>query len=280
MKIQYEERYAAHMDDFKSYDSERIRKEFLIANVMKPGEIKLIYSHYDRIIAGGAVPLSTGLVLDTIEPLKSDYFLERREMGIINVGGRGIVIADNIEYKLEYKEAVYLGLGTKTIEFRSTDESKPAHLYINSAPAHRKYPSKKVSLDDAIKQELGNLATSNARKINKLIVKGVVETCQLQMGLTELQTGSVWNTMPPHVHSRRMEVYFYFEVPKDQAVCHFMGQPDETRHIWVKNEEAVISPNWSIHAAAGTCNYNFIWGMAGENLDYGDMDTVQPGDLR
>ena len=280
MEIQYEERYASHMNDFKLYDAKRIRQEFLITKIMEPAKISLVYSHYDRLIVGGAVPLSAGLVLKTIEPLKSSFFLERREMGIINVGGRGIVIADNIEYKLGYKDALYLGLGTQKIEFFSSDPKNPAHLYINSAPAHKQYSSRMVSLDVAVKVELGSLATSNARKINKLIVNSVVETCQLQMGLTELQSGSVWNTMPPHVHSRRMEAYFYFEVPKDQAICHFMGQPDETRHIWMQNEEAVISPNWSIHAAAGTSNYNFIWGMAGENLDYGDMDSIKPSDLR
>ena len=198
----------------------------------------------------------------------------------MNVGGKGIIIIDGKEMNIGYKEALYAGRGTKEVIFASADPSKPAHFYINSAPAHTSYPTRLVTLAEADVAETGALETSNARKINKLLVNSVIQTCQLQMGMTELKPGSVWNTMPPHVHSRRMEAYFYFEVPEDQAVCHFMGEPRETRHIWLKNEEAVISPAWSIHAAAGTSNYSFIWGMAGENLDYGDMDAVNIGDIR
>ena len=280
MALIFSERYAVHPDDFKNYDTERIRKEFLVSNVMQQDSISLTYSQYDRYIVGGAVPEKAALKLDTIDPLKSTFFLERREMGIINVGGEGVVMADGVEYKLGYKDALYLGKETKDVTFSSQNEGKPVYFYINSAPAHKKYPSKLVTLNEAEIVELGSLESSNARKINKLIVNSTVETCQLQMGMTELQPGSVWNTMPAHTHSRRMEAYFYFEVPENQAICHFMGQPNETRHIWLKNYEAVLSPSWSLHSAAGTSNYIFIWGMAGENLDYGDMDIVQPNELK
>lgn len=280
MAMKYEVRYSNHPDDAKFYDTERIRKEYLVQNIMQEDKIKLVYSFNDRLIMGGTVPVRKEVVLESIDPLKSSNFLDRREMGIINVGGRGIVKADGNNYTLNYKDALYLGAGTKKVSFGSEDQKKPAHYYINSAPAHKSFPSKLVTLADAEVMELGTLESSNARKINKLIVNSIVETCQLQMGMTELQTGSVWNTMPPHTHGRRMEAYFYFEVPENQGICHFMGQPQETRHIWLQNEEAVISPAWSIHAAAGTSNYIFIWGMGGENLDYGDMDKVKIEDIR
>ncbi len=280
MNVKYTERFTTNPTDFKSYDTRRIREDFLVENLMEDDAINLIYSHYDRFIVGGAVPLKKGLVLETIDPLKSEHFLDRRELGIINVGGDGYVKADGTEYDLGYKEALYLGKENKEVSFHSKDAKDPAHFYINSAPAHRKYPNKRVTLEDAEVAELGSLESSNARKINKLLVNSVVETCQLQMGMTELKTGSIWNTMPPHTHTRRMEVYFYFEVPEGQAVCHFMGEPTETRHLWLQNEQAAISPDWSIHAGAGTSNYIFIWGMAGENLDYGDMDVAQPTELK
>jgi len=280
MSIHYELRYSNHPEDAKHYTTERIRKEYLVSNLMKKDEINLVYSFNDRLIVGGAVPSAGQLELTTIDPLKSKHFLDRRELGIINIGGSGTVNVDDKTYKLGYKEALYLGSGSKSIFFASVDSSKPAHFYFNSAPAHKKFPDKLVTLADAEKVELGSLETSNARKINKLLVNSVVETCQLQMGMTELKPGSVWNTMPPHVHSRRMEAYFYFDVPQGQAICHFMGEPSETRHIWMQNEEAVISPPWSIHSAAGTSNYCFIWGMAGENMDYGDMDGVKPDEIK
>jgi 4-deoxy-L-threo-5-hexosulose-uronate ketol-isomerase len=276
----YEERYNYHPEDFKSYGTERIRKEFLVETVMDPGNIRLVYSIIERYIVGGAVPLEEDLVLETIEPLKAKYFCERREVGVINVGGTGAIVVDGTEYKMGFKDALYIGKGSSEVVFKSDEATNPAHFYINSAPAHKEYPVKHVTMADANVIHLGSLETSNERDINQLLISGVVETCQLQMGMTELNAGSVWNTMPPHLHSRRNEVYFYFNVPDGQAVCHFMGQPDETRHIWMKNEQAVISPNWSIHSAAGTSNYNFIWGMAGENLDYTDMDSIQPQDLR
>ncbi len=280
MAIKYQERFAAHPSDVKSYDTKQLREHFLIENIMETDSINLVYSHYDRYIIGGAVPVNETLPLESIDPLKSEFFLKRREMGIINVGGNAIIQADGNKYELKYKEALYLGRGTKEVSFSSADSSKPAHLYINSASAHKEYPIKHVTLKDAEVAELGALESSNDRKINKLLVNSVVDTCQLQMGMTELKTGSVWNTMPAHTHTRRMEAYFYFEVPDDQAICHFMGEPHETRHLWMKNEQAVISPNWSIHSAAGTSNYIFIWGMAGENLDYSDMDIRKPTELK
>jgi len=214
------------------------------------------------------------------DDLKAPYFLHRREIGMINVGGDAIVTADGVAYPLAYKEALYIGKETEEVFFESADPANPAKLYINSAPAHHKFPTKKVTKAEADIVELGSMETANHRIINKLIVNSVLETCQLQMGMTELKTGSVWNTMPAHTHDRRMEAYFYFEVPEKQSVCHFMGQPQESRHIWMQNEEAVISPNWSIHSGAGTSNYTFIWGMAGENLDYGDMDHCAINELK
>jgi 4-deoxy-L-threo-5-hexosulose-uronate ketol-isomerase len=278
MKIDF--RYAGHPVDFKGYDTERIRKEFLIEKVFEPDGILFVYSLYDRYMVGGAMPVSHGLNLESPSDLKSSYFLERREMGIVNVGGEAVIETAGASYTLGCKEALYLGRETADVVFRSVDPAKPAKLYINSAPAHHKYPSVKISLDQAEKAVLGSPETSNHRTLNKLIVNSIIPTCQLQMGMTELKTGSVWNTMPVHTHNRRMEAYFYFEVPAKQAVCHFMGDPDETRHIWMKNEQAVLSPSWSIHSAAGTSNYTFIWGMAGENLDYGDMDVRHPDTLK
>ncbi|WP_458628286.1 5-dehydro-4-deoxy-D-glucuronate isomerase [Winogradskyella sp. PC D3.3] len=280
MTTHYQTRYAASPQDVKNYDTNRLRDEFLISNVMEDDAINLVYSHYDRFITGGAVPVKSELKLESIEPLKADYFLERRELGIINVGGKGTVSVNGVDYHLDYKEALYIGRANKDVSFSSEDATKPAKFYLNSTPAHKTFPTKKISREDAEVVELGALETANARTIRKLIVNSVVETCQVQMGMTELKTGSVWNTMPAHVHDRRMEVYFYFEVPEDQAVCHFMGEPEETRHIWMANNQAVISPPWSIHSGSGTSNYTFIWGMAGENLDYGDMDHCKINELK
>ncbi len=278
--MNWELRYAAHPADAKGYDTERIRKDFLIEKVMEPGNINVVYSLYDRFIVGGAVPLKEPLKLKPFEELKAEFFLQRRELGIINVGGNAVVKVDGKAHELGFKEALYVGSGNKEVEFSSEDAAKPAHLYLNSAPAHTQYPTRKITLNDAEKAEMGSLESSNHRVINKLIVNSVVQTCQLQMGMTALQPGSVWNTMPAHTHTRRMEAYFYFEVPGNQAICHFMGEPQETRHIWMKNEQAVLSPSWSIHSAAGTASYTFIWGMAGENLDYSDMDKADPIDLK
>ena len=280
MKTNYEVRYASHPADAKQYDTARLRREFLIERLMAADEVNMVYTMYDRLIVGGAVPVSEKLELEAIDPLKAPYFLHRRELGIINVGGPGTVEVDGTVYELDYKEALYVGKGDRKVVFGSRDVSAPARFYFNSAPAHAAFPDRKVTKKDAVVVEMGSLEESNHRVINKLLVTQVLETCQLQMGMTELKPGSVWNTMPAHTHDRRMEAYFYFEVPENQAVCHFMGETDETRHIWMKNEQAVISPVWSIHSASATSNYTFIWGMAGENLDYGDMDTCQPVELK
>jgi len=278
MKVEL--RYSAHPDDVKHWDTTKLRKEFLIENIFEPDEIYLVYSMYDRYMVGGAMPVKDKLMLETDAMLKSENFLDRREMGIINVGGNAVIQASGQSYNIGFKEALYLGKGTDNVIFISVDPTKPAKLYINSAPAHHAYPSRKITVSDAEIVVLGANETSNHRTLNKLLVNSIVETCQLQMGMTELKPGSVWNTMPVHTHNRRMEAYFYFEVPEKQAICHFMGEPDETRHIWMKNEQAILSPSWSIHSAAGTSNYTFIWGMAGENLDYGDMDIRQPDTLK
>lgn len=280
MSINFEERFAAHPQDVKKYDTEQLREHFLIEKVMEHDQIHLVYSHYDRFISGGAVPANGPLELTAIDPLKAVHFCDRRELGVINVGGKGVVEVDGKSYALDFKEALYVGKGAKQIVFKSDDSTKPAHFYLNSTPAHKELPIRHITLKEANVLQMGSQLTSNERQINQLLISKIVETCQLQMGMTELQPGSVWNTMPAHTHSRRMEVYFYFNVPEGQAVCHFMGQPQETRHIWMTNEQAVISPNWSIHSAAGTSNYIFIWGMAGENLDYNDMDGVKPNELR
>ncbi|WET02232.1 5-dehydro-4-deoxy-D-glucuronate isomerase [Flavobacterium sp. YJ01] len=276
----YSSRYASSPEAVKKYDTQQLREEFLIDDLMQEDEVVLVYSHYDRYIAGSAVPVKGDLTLETIDPLKAPYFLERRELGIINVGGSGSVVVEGTSYALGFKDALYIGSGNKDVVFKSDDSSNPAKFYLNSAPAHTTYPTKKVSLEEANKLQLGTMETANHRTVNQMIIGSVVTTCQLQMGMTELKPGSVWNTMPAHVHDRRMEVYFYLDIPENQAVCHFMGQPQETRHIWMNNHQAVISPPWSIHSGSGTSNYTFIWGMAGENLDYGDMDVCKITDLR
>jgi 4-deoxy-L-threo-5-hexosulose-uronate ketol-isomerase len=279
MSSHYSVRYATHPSDFKSYDTKKLRELFLIDNLFTEDTIQNIYSHYDRLIIGGAMPKSKTLSLETFIELKANFYLERRELGIINAGPTGSITADGIKYTLKNKEALYISRGTKEVLFHPSAEGQ-ALYYFNSAPAHAVYPSRKVSLEEAETVELGTMETCNHRTIRKLLVNSVLPTCQLQMGLTELKVGSVWNTMPPHVHDRRMEAYFYFNVPENQTVCHFMGQPDETRHLWLKNNQAVISPPWSIHSGAATSNYSFVWGMAGENLDYSDMDSIKPVDLR
>ncbi|SCY10559.1 4-deoxy-L-threo-5-hexosulose-uronate ketol-isomerase [Nonlabens sp. Hel1_33_55] len=280
MSTKFETRYASSPYTVKKLDTQELREEFLIEKPLKNGEINLTYTHYDRYIAGGAVPTSNPLKLETIDPLKAEYFLERREMGIINVGSTGTIEVDGKKYEMNHKDALYIGQGAKDVVFHSANANEPAKFYINSAPAHKSFPTKKVSLAEANKIELGSLETANHRTVSQMIIGGIVDTCQLQMGMTELKTGSVWNTMPAHVHDRRMEVYFYLDVPDEQSVCHFMGQPQETRHIWMQNHQAVISPPWSIHSGSGTSNYTFIWGMAGENLDYGDMDVAKIKELR
>lgn len=271
-------RYAHHPEDVKRYTTQELREHFLIPSIFVKDEINLTYTMYDRYIAGGAFPVSKALKLEPIDDLKTEHFLDRRELGVINVGGKGKITVDGEVYELGNKEALYVGKGVKEVIFEATEEQP--YFYINSAPAHHGYPTKKVTKKEAEIVELGDTKYSNKRVINKLLVNSVVDTCQLQMGMTELVAGNVWNTMPAHTHTRRMEVYFYFDLEEGQTISHFMGQPDETRHIFMKNHQAVISPEWSIHSGAGTSNYTFIWGMAGENMDYGDMDGVSPEDLK
>ncbi len=280
MKTNYEIRYASHPEDAKHYDTARIRRDFLIERVFADNEVNLVYSMYDRMVVGGAKPVGEELLLEAIDPLKAPFFTTRREIGIFNIGGSGTVKVGDEEFHLDYKEALYIGRGDRNVTFQSDDAAKPAKFYINSTTAHKEYPCRKITKADAVVAHMGSLEMSNERDINKMIVNQVLPTCQLQMGMTELAPGSVWNTMPAHVHSRRMEAYFYFEVPEDQAVCHFMGEVEETRHLWMKGDQAVLSPEWSIHSAAATHNYTFIWGMGGENLDYGDQDFSKITDLK
>lgn len=277
--IHFSFRYASNPSDVVGYDTQKIRENFLIENLFARGDINLIYSMYDRYIVGGIMPVKENLKLETIPYLKSESFLDRRELGIINVGGKGTVSVDGEIFELSKKEALYVGSGAKEVIFSSSEEN-PALFYINSAPAHSHFPNKKVTKENAEIVHLGEDKFANKRIINKLIVNSVVPTCQLQMGLTELLPGNIWNTMPAHTHNRRMEAYFYFDLEEGQTICHFMGEPQNTRHIFMQNHQAVLSPEWSIHSGAGTSNYSFIWGMAGENLDYSDMDICPPNELR
>ncbi|MCQ2537835.1 MAG: 5-dehydro-4-deoxy-D-glucuronate isomerase [Lachnospiraceae bacterium] len=283
-------RTAASPKDVKHYTTERLREEFLIDDLFQADTIKLVYSHIDRIITGSAVPVKKKLVLTAGDELRAEYFLERREMGVINIGGEGTITVDGKEYVLGYKEGMYIGMGSKDISFASKSGKTPAKFYINSAPAHKTYPTvlikpegKKekgvVIVKKENKVELGTLQDANHRTICKYILPGQVESCQLVMGMTHLEEGSVWNTMPCHTHDRRMEVYLYFEMGENDCVFHYMGEPTETRHIVMRNEQAVISPSWSIHSGCGTRNYTFIWGMVGENQAFDDMDGVKMTDI-
>ena len=294
-EVNYKVQTAVHPDDFKSYDTTKIRDRFVMEKVMAPDEINVTYSMYDRLVYGGAMPVTKALDLDSFLELKSDNFLDRRELGVINVGGTGVVTVDGEDYELAFKEALYVGCGKKKVTFKSLDPKNPAKFYLNSAPAYKAYVTQRITSDQKCTKpgytignfiKAGSLKESNARCINQLIVQKVLAKkpgggCnQLQVGLTELEEGSVWNTMPQHTHNRRMEAYFYFNVPEGQAICHQMGRPQEQRLVWLHNEQAITSPEWSVHSAAGTSNYMFIWGMAGENLDYGDMDKIPVSAMR
>lgn len=274
-----EVRTASSVKDVKYYTTERLREEFHIADLFQSNEIKMVYCHVDRIIIGGAVPIES-ISLSAGEEIRADYFLQRREMGIINIGGKGTVTVDGTDYSLCCKDGLYIGMGSKSITFQSDVKEQPAKFYFNSTPAHKTYPTVLIKPENCIQVELGSMEESNHRVITKYILPGQVESCQLVMGMTSLKPGSVWNSMPCHTHDRRMEVYLYFELPADAIVFHYMGEPSETRHIVMHNEEAVISPSWSIHAGSGTKAYTFIWGMAGENQDFDDMDKVSSLDLR
>ena len=273
-------RYAIHPEHMKSLDTENIRKQFLVEGLFGQNALKMVYSHVDRIIAGGACPVDGKLALAVTKELGVDYFLERREMGIINVGATGCVSVDGKEYPLGNRECLYIGMGPREVSFASADPNHPAKFYFNSTPAHAAYPSVRLSLNDAQCLKLGAVEKANVRTIYQFIHPKVLKSCQLVMGLTVLAPGSTWNTMPCHTHDRRMEVYLYFDLPADALVFHLMGEPGETRHIVVRNEEAVISPSWSIHSGVGTSSYTFIWGMAGENQTFTDMDEVPLSELR
>lgn len=275
-------RQSIHSEHAKNLDTAGLRREFLIEKIFEPDNYTLTYSHIDRIIIGGVMPVQQSVTIgaEVGKQLGVSYFLERRELGVINIGGPGLIDVDGTVWEIGHQEALYVGQGTQSVVFRSSDATKPAKFYYNSAPAHTRYPDKKITLEEAVKATLGDAATSNRRTINKFIVPDVLPTCQLTMGLTRLDDGNLWNTMPCHTHERRMEVYFYFDMAEDSAVFHMMGQPQETRHLLVHNEQAVISPSWSIHAGVGTQRYTFIWGMVGENQVFDDMDHVSISALR
>ena len=268
------------LEDFKHYTTDLLRKHFLVERIFVKGEINLTYSHLDRIIFGGIMPAENPLNLEAGRELGTEYFLERRELGIINIGDAGIVSVDGNEYQLEAKDGLYVGRGMRNVTFSSIDKDKPAKFYISSTPAHASYPTVKIDIKNANHVHLGSLNTSNERTIYQYVHPNVCKSCQLLMGMTVLEPGSIWNTMPCHTHERRMEVYLYFNIGEDSRVFHFMGEPHETRHIVVANEQAVISPSWSIHAGVGTENYTFIWSMAGENQDFNDMDHIAVKDLK
>ncbi len=277
-------RYSCNQRDFKRYTTEETRKEFLIENLYVPNEVVAVYSHVDRMVTLGCMPttetVSIDKGIDIWHNFGTQYFLERREIGIFNIGGAGSILADGVRYELGYKDCLYITQGTREVLFASDDAAAPAKFYMVSAPAHRAYETKLIKIADAAKKPLGAMETSNKRVINQFIHPDVLPTCQLSMGMTVLEPGSVWNTMPAHTHERRMEVYMYFEVPEDQVVFHMMGEGSETRHIVMQNEQAVISPSWSIHAGAGTSSYTFIWAMGGENQAFDDMDVIPTTRLR
>lgn len=280
MNMQIETRYANHPEDIKRYNTDELRETFLVDKVFEAGKVHLTYTHVDRMIFGGVTPAEEELTITLDKQLGVSYFLERRELGIINIGAEGMVVLDGEEYEMKRHDGLYVGRGTKEVLFRSKDASNPAKFYINSAPAHYTYPTVKIDIKDITPLEKGEQGTLNERKIHQYIHPNVCESCQLQMGLTMLMPGSVWNTMPAHTHERRSEVYLYFDMEEDTRAFHFMGQPDETRHLVLKNEQAVISPSWSIHTGTATSNYTFIWGMCGENITYDDMDHVKMNELR
>ncbi len=278
--MQLDVRYAQHPNDAKGYDTEALRQHFLIEKVFVDDEVSLTYSHSDRIIAGGIKPVNQVLTLEAGKEMGVDYFFERREAGIINIGGAGVVTLDGERYHLGSKDGLYVGMGVKDIQFESESDSAPAKFYFNSAPAHQAYPHTKIEISQAQPLKLGEDATLNKRTIYQYVHPNVCKSCQLVMGLTMLEPGSVWNTMPCHMHERRMEVYLYFDMAEETRVFHFMGQPHETRHLVMANEQAVISPSWSMHSGVAISIYTFIWGMCGENMTFDDMDHVDMNELR
>lgn len=273
-------RYAIHPEDMKKYTTEDLRNHFLVETIFEPGQVRLTYTHNDRMIFGGVTPAQSELTITLDKELGVEYFLERRELGIINIGGNGSVTLDGEVYGMQKRDGLYVGKGTREVIFRSDDPENPAKFYINSTPAHHQYPTVKIDINNIEPLQAGEPGTLNERRIYQYVHPNVCESCQLQMGLTMLSPGSVWNTMPCHTHERRMEVYLYFDMEPETRVFHFMGQPAETRHLVMSNEQAAISPSWSIHTGTATSNYTFIWGMCGENITYTDMDHVKMEDLR
>ncbi|MBP3917453.1 5-dehydro-4-deoxy-D-glucuronate isomerase [Clostridium sp.] len=273
-------RYANHPNDSKKYDTNQLREHYMVEEIFSDDKVELTYSHVDRIIFGGIKPVNESLKLEAGKSMGVDYFLERREIGVINVGGEGIVSIDGEEFALNNKDGLYIGKGNKDIIFKSSNPKNPAKFYINSVPAHKEYKTVKIEIEKANPVKMGDNSTLNKRTIYQYVHPNVCESCQLLMGLTILEPGSAWNTMPCHTHERRMEVYFYFDMEEDTRVIHLMGEPTETRHLIVKNEQAIISPSWSIHSGVGTSNYTFIWGMCGENQTFTDMDHISMDTLR
>jgi 4-deoxy-L-threo-5-hexosulose-uronate ketol-isomerase len=271
---------SVHPEDFKTYPTEKIRERFLMDKLVQPNQINLVYTHYDRMVIGAANPTTEKIALPNYPNLRAEYFLERREIGIINVAGDGEVTADGQTYTVNKLDCLYIGKGVREVSFSSNDATQPSVFYILSAPAHATYPTTRMGHNEAAKVNAGTTSMANVRVINKYIHAEGIQSCQLVMGLTILSEGSVWNTMPPHVHDRRMEAYFYFDLPAGQRIFHYMGEGQDTRHIVMDNYEAVVSPPWSIHAGSGTASYSFIWGMAGENLDYTDMDAIAITDIK
>ena len=275
-----EVRDAANAKDVKYYTTDRLREEFHIANLFTKDNIRMVYSHIDRIIVIGMMPVKAVLRLQAGKELAADYFLQRRELGCINIGGKGVITIDGVEYEMNPRDGIYVGMGNKELSFRSVDENDPAKFYMTSCPAHTAYPTVKIDITKARKVPCGSVEDCNKRVINQYIHPEVMKSCQLAMGLTQLEVGSNWNTMPSHTHDRRMEVYLYLDMGRNDAVFHMMGEPKETRHIVMHNEEAVISPSWSIHSGVGTKNYSFIWAMCGENQEFTDMDHIETKELR
>jgi 4-deoxy-L-threo-5-hexosulose-uronate ketol-isomerase len=266
--------HQVHPEDFSKYNTQQIREKFLLENLVAADKLECVYTHYDRMIVGAATPVSTELTLGTYEQLKSDHFLSRREIGIVNIGGNGSINVDGEKYDLEKQDCLYIGKGKEKISFKSADASAPAKFIFFSCPAHTEYPTRLMKPAEALPAEMGSLDNNNHRVINKYIHNDGIKSCQLVMGLTNFKKGSIWNTMPPHLHDRRMEAYFYFDLAENQRIIHFMGEPHETRHMFLNNEQAILSPSWSIHSGVATSNYSFIWAMAGENMVFTDMDPI------
>lgn len=276
MKIYHQ----VHPEDFIRYDTQQIRDKFLVQNLVRPGALEAVYTHYDRMVVGAATPAGKSLTLPTYDELKAEHFLDRREMGIINIGGPGAIRVDGTSYDMAKLDCLYIGKGRNEVVFSDGNSGSGAKFIFFSCPAHQEYPVQHLKPEQASPAELGSLENNNHRTINKYIHADGLKSCQLVLGVTTFKKGSVWNTMPPHTHDRRMEAYFYFDLAEGQRIIHFMGQPQETRHLFLNNEEAILSPSWSIHSGVATGNYSFIWAMAGENMVFTDMDAVPIADLR